>query len=126
MKASFIMPQGVRYLAENFVNKNILVCPKKLKILTRMKTLDGGDRIDEISVANSAHDVRIERGQADVLALPFPLLPLVDLGLYGAGGPLDGRRHLHPILVLQRRRTRRSRLLLHCLWLALESIDKIR
>jgi hypothetical protein len=85
-----------------------------------MKTLDGSDRIDEISVTNSAHDVGIERGQTDIFALSLPLLPLVDLGLYGAGGPLDGGRHLHPVLVLQRRRTRRSRLLLHRLRLALE------
>ncbi len=85
-----------------------------------MKTLDGSDRIDEISVTNSAHDVGIERSQTDVFALSLPLLPLVDLGLYGAGGPLDGGSHLHSVLVLQRRRTRRSRLLLHRLRLALE------
>ncbi len=90
-----------------------------------MKTLDGGDRIDEISVTNSAHNVGIERGQTDILSLPFPLLPLVDLCLDGAGGPLDGSRHLHPVLVLQRRRSRRTRLLLHCLRLALESKAKI-
>ena len=53
-----------------------------------MQALHHGDRIDEVALAERAHDVRVQGGQVEALALPLLHEPLADLRLYGAGRPL--------------------------------------
>ena len=65
-----------------------------------MQALHHGDRIDEVALAERAHDVRVQGSQVEALALQLLHEPLADLRLYGAGRPLDGRCHLHAVLVL--------------------------
>ena len=85
---------------------------KAESILTGVKTFDDSDRINEVSFAQLALDVRVQLGhvQSPLLRpLPGHLLLRHDC----LGRLLHGGRHLHPVLVLQRGRTWRGGTLLH-------------
>ena len=80
--------------------------------LTRVETFHDSDGINEVSFAKLALDVRVQLGHIEpplLRPLPSHLLLCHDR----LGRLLHGRRHLHPVLVLQRGWTRRGGTLLH-------------
>ena len=77
-----------------------------------MQTLHHRDRVDQVSGADTAHDVGIELAQVH----PGLLLGLHQPGRLGHGEPrglLDWGHNLHPVLILKRRRTGGAGILVH-------------
>ena len=77
-----------------------------------MQTLHHRDRVDQVSLADAAHDVGVELTQIH----PGLLLGLHRPGALGHGEPgglLDRGHNLHPILVLERRRSGGAGILVH-------------
>ena len=79
-----------------------------------MKTLDDGDRIYQVSRAEIADNVRIQFRQINLLLLRLLFDHLLSrLGLSQPRGLLNWGSDLHSVLILERRRSGRTRIL-HC------------
>ena len=77
-----------------------------------MQTLHNRDRVNQVSLADAAHDVGVELAQVQsglLLRLQRPGA----LGHGEPGGLLDGGHNLHPVLVLEGRRSGGAGILVH-------------